>query len=142
MFIAVINEGFAIAEKEKQKAQMEAFVKLSEPPEPTASWISRLNPYKYIKGRSRVITTENMRPALAVPLGLVNQDHLAASRGYKAHVGSKGQANGTFISSLKRAAIRKDQSTFADHRYPLFEGPNDKLEEDSAIWDVDQRLWV
>ena len=142
MFIAVINEGFAIAEEEKQKAQMEAFAKQLEPSEPTASWISRLNPYRYFKGQPRAVTAENLRPALAVPLGLVNEDHLAASQGFTAAVSYKAPHkanNGTFISSLKRAAIRKDQRAFADHRYPL-PPANEQYEDDGTLWDVDQRL--
>lgn len=141
MFIAVINEGFAVAEEEKQKAQMQAFIKHSEPQSPTASWIKRLNPYHYVKARPRAVTADNMRPAFALPLGLVNQDHLAASSGYVHNKRSHHthQNSGTFISSLKRAAIRKDQNAFADRRYRFHPAAAD-LEDENMTWNVDRRL--
>jgi hypothetical protein len=51
LFIAVINEGFAIAEEEKQKAQMTAYLKRYQPQQPV-TWVSRWNPYRFVKNRS------------------------------------------------------------------------------------------
>jgi len=61
LFIAVINEGFAIAEEEKQKAQMTAYLKRYEPQKPV-SWVSRWNPYRFVK------TRPGKRQSKAVPL--------------------------------------------------------------------------
>jgi hypothetical protein len=44
MFIAVINENFAVAEEQKRKQQLEAFVNRNEPQAVAVSWFSKLNP--------------------------------------------------------------------------------------------------
>ncbi|GAA5981675.1 hypothetical protein JCM10908_004562 [Rhodotorula pacifica] len=55
MFIAVINENFAIADEEKRARQIAAFVDRSQASTvaPIASWFRRFDPYTYATTRSR-----------------------------------------------------------------------------------------
>ncbi|CEQ42955.1 SPOSA6832_04831 [Sporobolomyces salmonicolor] len=55
MFIAVINENFAIAEEEKKARQLEAFINRTATPGQTvtSSWFRRLDPYIYSSARSK-----------------------------------------------------------------------------------------
>ncbi|GAA5915927.1 hypothetical protein JCM5296_002066 [Sporobolomyces johnsonii] len=55
MFIAVINENFAIAEEEKKARQLEAFINRTATPgqNVTSSWFRRLDPYIYSSSRSK-----------------------------------------------------------------------------------------
>ncbi|PLW08520.1 hypothetical protein PCANC_24286 [Puccinia coronata f. sp. avenae] len=45
MFIAVISEGFAVAEEQKKKEQIRALVNRSNPQSELPSWFKKLNPY-------------------------------------------------------------------------------------------------
>lgn len=45
MFIAVISEGFAVAEEQKKKEQIRALINRSNPQFELPSWFKRLNPY-------------------------------------------------------------------------------------------------
>ncbi|KAH9459057.1 hypothetical protein Pst134EA_019208 [Puccinia striiformis f. sp. tritici] len=45
MFIAVISEGFAVAEEQKKKEQIRALVNRNNPQSELPSWFKRLNPY-------------------------------------------------------------------------------------------------
>lgn len=110
MFIAVINEGFAIAENEKHKAQMQAFVERSQPQAPTANWVSRINPYRFMKARPGILTVDNLPTNLALPDGpppLPNYITGIEARRSEAQPSRSQQGSGTFISSLKRATVRR-----------------------------------
>ncbi|WAR58908.1 hypothetical protein PtB15_10B248 [Puccinia triticina] len=45
MFIAVISEGFAVAEEQKKKEQIRALINRSNPQSELPAWFKRLNPY-------------------------------------------------------------------------------------------------
>ncbi|EIW66778.1 hypothetical protein TREMEDRAFT_40774 [Tremella mesenterica DSM 1558] len=68
MFIAVINENFAVAEEQKRKQQIEAFIRKSEPVSVHVSWIDRLNPYRLIKAHHRAVKVNALPANLVLPL--------------------------------------------------------------------------
>jgi hypothetical protein len=83
MFIAVINEvglfaretesdaeiqNFAVAEEQKRKEQIDAFIRKSEPESAHVSWIDRLNPYRLMKAHHHSIKVETLPPNLVLPL--------------------------------------------------------------------------
>ena len=68
MFIAVINENFAIAEEQKRKQQMEAFIRKTEPVSAHVSWIDRLNPYRLMKAHHNSIKVDTLPANLVLPL--------------------------------------------------------------------------
>lgn len=59
MFIAVLNENFTIAEELKHKHQMEAFVLKTEPQAITVGYLTRFNPYNFLKPRPKVTPLES-----------------------------------------------------------------------------------
>ncbi|WVQ85091.1 hypothetical protein IAT38_007255 [Cryptococcus sp. DSM 104549] len=68
MFIAVINENFAIAEEQKRKRQIEAFIRKAEAPSAHVNWIDRLNPYRLMTARHRAVKVDTLPPNLVLPL--------------------------------------------------------------------------
>ncbi|ODO05658.1 hypothetical protein I350_04717 [Cryptococcus amylolentus CBS 6273] len=68
MFIAVINENFAIAEEQKRKRQVEAFIRKAEAPSDHLTWIDRLNPYRLLTARHRAVKVGVLPPSLVLPL--------------------------------------------------------------------------
>lgn len=86
MFIAVINEvsdhifrsrvlvlnsfvqNFAIAEEQKRKQQLQAFIHRAEAPSAHASWIERLNPYRLMRAHHRAVKVDTLPPNLILPL--------------------------------------------------------------------------
>ena len=82
MFIAVINEGFSIAEAEKHKQQLKRFIRQTQPLRDDVSWISRLNPYRYLKDRPKAAKTGNLPGNLVLPLQkTVVRDFMSGSAG-------------------------------------------------------------
>ena len=112
MFIAVINEGFEIAEEEKQRAQVDAFVKRTEPEKPTASWVSRLNPYRFVKARPKVVSVDNLPANLVLPLGkatmrdFMTTARVENSRDKHARI-TAGQGSESVIAAVQRAFGKK-----------------------------------
>lgn len=55
LFIAVINENFAIAEEEKKARQLESFINRTAVPghNVTSTWLRRFDPYNYASARSK-----------------------------------------------------------------------------------------
>ncbi|WVQ72778.1 hypothetical protein IAR50_002338 [Cryptococcus sp. DSM 104548] len=68
MFIAVINENFAIAEEQKRRRQVEAFIRKAEAPSDHLTWIDRLNPYRLMTARHRAVKVGVLPPSLVLPL--------------------------------------------------------------------------
>ncbi|WWD18487.1 hypothetical protein CI109_102939 [Kwoniella shandongensis] len=68
MFIAVINENFAVAEEQKRKQQIEAFIRKAEMPSAHVSWIDRLNPYRLMTARHTAVKVDTLPPNLVLPL--------------------------------------------------------------------------
>jgi hypothetical protein len=57
-----------VAEEEKRKEQIEAFIRKSEPASAHVSWIDRLNPYRLMKAHHHSIKVETLPPNLVLPL--------------------------------------------------------------------------
>lgn len=137
MFIAVINEGFAIAEEEKQKAQMSAFVQQTEPAAPGVNWIARLNPYRFLKTKPEVISVESLPTNLVLPLGKATvRDYMDLSNSHPRHPVQNDlhtpEDSGSFLDSMKRAAVRRRKtSTF---------GHDKNGTTDLQDWDIDRHL--
>jgi hypothetical protein len=60
-------ENFDIAEEEKRKQQIEAFVKRSQPKSMHSSFVERFNAYRFFKGKPKAISV-NLPPQLVLPL--------------------------------------------------------------------------
>ncbi|KAL7424030.1 calcium channel protein [Cryptotrichosporon argae] len=68
MFVAVINENFAVAEEQKRKQQIEAFIRRTEPESARVSWVERLNPYRLIKAQHKAVHVGALPLSLLLPL--------------------------------------------------------------------------
>lgn len=68
MFIAVISEGFAVAEEQKLKEQVRALVNRSSPQMRLTQWYSKLNPYKYQKPKPKLIAVGNLPANMMLPM--------------------------------------------------------------------------
>ncbi|KAK4687032.1 voltage-dependent calcium channel, partial [Tremellales sp. Uapishka_1] len=68
MFIAVINENFAVAEEQKRKQQIQAFIRKTEPQSAHVSWIDRLNPYRLMSARHNAVKVDTLPPNLVLPM--------------------------------------------------------------------------
>ena len=137
MFIAVINEGFAVAEEEKQKAQIQAFVKRSEPQETSITWISRLNPYRYFPARPDVVNVASLPKNLVLPLGPATvreymntskKDRLNSTR----HHASSPQPAGSILASVRRLGAKKPQR--AESSLKMTDGIEEGMDVDSQLW--------
>lgn len=137
MFIAVINEGFAVAEEEKHKEQMQAFVKQSQPQAPTVNWISLINPYRFLKARPGILTINNLPTNLTLPAGQVPLPNYMTRTERSGH---SHESSGTFISSLKRAAAKKESGPAASGRASSDGTNTDMRDQDVDHWDVKRQL--
>ena len=81
MFIAVINEvsdwkgsqsdvleNFAVAEEQKRKQQIEAFIRKTEPISIHKSWIDRFNPYRLMAPHHASVKVNSLPPNLVLPI--------------------------------------------------------------------------
>jgi len=68
LFIAVINENFAIAEEEKRKQQLQQFVERDHPKDSHISWIVRWNPYNRFKARPKAVAVDAIPSSLVLPM--------------------------------------------------------------------------
>lgn len=68
MFVAVINENFAVAEEQKRERQVAAFIRHSEPLSAHASWIDRFNPYRLMSAHHNAVKVDSLPPNLVLPL--------------------------------------------------------------------------
>jgi len=57
-----------VAEEEKRKEQIEAFIRKSTPASAHVSWIDRLNPYRLMKAHHHSVKVETLPPNLVLPL--------------------------------------------------------------------------
>jgi voltage-dependent calcium channel len=55
MFIAVVQENFEIAEEEKRKSQLRAFIRRADPKEKTETAINKWNPYRFFKAKPKTL---------------------------------------------------------------------------------------
>lgn len=61
-------QNFAIAEEQKRKQQLQAFIHRAEAPSAHASWIERLNPYRLMTAHHRAVKVDTLPPNLILPL--------------------------------------------------------------------------
>ncbi|GAA6010255.1 hypothetical protein JCM11491_005413 [Sporobolomyces phaffii] len=71
LFIAVINENFAIAEEEKKARQLETFINRTVVPghNVTSTWLRRFDPYNYASARSKSTVQQDVSPETVTPSG-------------------------------------------------------------------------
>ncbi|KAH9817542.1 Ion transport protein-domain-containing protein [Melampsora americana] len=68
MFIAVISEGFAVAEEQKRKEQVRALIDRSRPQVGPSQWYSRFNPYNYIESKHKSVAVDNPPANSVLPM--------------------------------------------------------------------------
>lgn len=139
MFIAVINEGFAIAEEEKHKAQMQAFVRQSEPHEATVNWVSRLNPYRYVKARPKAVSAGNLPSNLVLPLGKATiRDFMSDRRDQRTngHRDSRAMGSDAFRGQEASTSVLASLKIAAAKRSPKRQQRHDRSEE--GLYDEDE----
>ena len=65
MFIAVVQENFEIAEEEKRKRQVRAFIRKADPKVKTETVINKWNPYRFFKAKPKTLAVAS------IPSGLI-----------------------------------------------------------------------
>ena len=68
MFIAVINENFSVAEEAKRGQQANDYFQTQGPDKTKASWMRRLNPYRWFRPSPRAIVVESLPSNLVLPM--------------------------------------------------------------------------
>ncbi|WWC70741.1 uncharacterized protein I206_104692 [Kwoniella pini CBS 10737] len=138
LFIAVINENFAIAEEQKRKQQVEAFIRRAEPQSAHISWIDRLNPYRLMSARHNAVKVGTLPPNLVLPL----------KQNIGADVGSLPNSDGAWgdTAGAKGAMRRllgrdKEESpiplrNLRRHTTPKFENLDGDLDDDRGLTDL------
>ena len=87
MFIAVINENFDVAEESKRSRQASHYWASHRPQQARATWIRKLNPYRWFKAQPKAIEVElpanlvlPMQKALVQDYSLPKRDNPAVVR--------------------------------------------------------------
>ena len=62
------KQNFQIAEDQKRKQQIDAFIRRTEPASVRVSWVERLNPYRLMKAHHHSIKVEALPANLVLPL--------------------------------------------------------------------------
>jgi voltage-dependent calcium channel len=69
MFIAVINENFDVAEESKMgKQASDYWARTHETYRPHASWLRKLNPYRWTKEAPVTVKVDNLPANLVLPM--------------------------------------------------------------------------
>ncbi|KAJ7726287.1 Ion transport protein-domain-containing protein [Mycena maculata] len=68
MFVAVINENFDVAEEAKKGKQATTYWANTTPQEGRATWLRRLNPYRWIRARPVEVRVEALPAGLVLPM--------------------------------------------------------------------------
>lgn len=68
MFIAVINENFEIAEESKRSRQASNYWASHQPQKAGASWVRKLNPYRWFKAQPKAVAVEQLPTNLVLPM--------------------------------------------------------------------------
>ncbi|KAF5368727.1 hypothetical protein D9757_010428 [Collybiopsis confluens] len=68
MFIAVINENFDVAEEQKRRKQASHYWSTHQVEAGKATWVRRLNPYRWVKPNPVKVKVENLPPNLVLPM--------------------------------------------------------------------------
>ena len=101
MFIAVINENFDIAEEYKKGKQTSHFYSQQKARYATATWLRRLNPYRWIKANPVTVKVDNLPSNLVLPMQKVLiQDKPLRSDAVRTATAVSPNLNLFFICSL------------------------------------------
>ena len=68
MFIAVINENFDVAEESKRSRQASHFWASHRPEKARATWVRKLNPYRWFKAKPKALAVEQLPSNLVLPM--------------------------------------------------------------------------
>ncbi|GAW02071.1 calcium channel subunit cch1 [Lentinula edodes] len=68
MFIAVINENFDVAEEQKRSQQATHYWSTHQVQAGKATWVRRLNPYRWFKANPVKVQVENLPSSLVLPM--------------------------------------------------------------------------
>lgn len=68
MFIAVINENFNVAEESKRGRQADDYWAAHQPQKVKATWVRKLNPYRWFSPSPKAIVVENLPSNLVLPM--------------------------------------------------------------------------
>ncbi len=68
MFIAVINENFAVAEEAKKEKQVSKFWETQKAREGKPSWMRVLNPYRWFKANPVTVRVDELPSGLILPM--------------------------------------------------------------------------
>ncbi|KAI0031009.1 Ion transport protein-domain-containing protein [Vararia minispora EC-137] len=96
MFIAVINENFKVAEESKRSQQADFYLQMQQQRDGhSATWLRRLNPYRWLRPSPKAVVVENLAGNLVLPMqkALV-QDYGVAEQRYPGAQGSRGAGRG------------------------------------------------
>lgn len=102
LFIALLNEGFAIAEEDKSKAQQEAYAKRFLPAEKPVGWVTRWNPYRLL---DRLQKKQRQR-ADVPPMALVSNP---LTERYRPPDQNRPAQDASFVGALKRTVKKRDK---------------------------------
>ncbi|KAJ4481205.1 Ion transport protein-domain-containing protein [Lentinula aciculospora] len=86
MFIAVINENFDVAEEQKRSQQASHYWSTHQVQVGKATWVRRLNPYRWFKANPVKVKVENLPSSLVLPMqeALV-QDYRSGADSHPVH---------------------------------------------------------
>ncbi|WWC62542.1 uncharacterized protein I303_105138 [Kwoniella dejecticola CBS 10117] len=138
LFIAVINENFAIAEEQKRKQQVEAFIRRAEPQSAHISWIDTLNPYRLMSARHNAVKVGTLPPNLVLPLKQNVGADVGSVPNSEGAWGDKAGAKGAMRRLLGRD---KEESpiplrNLRRHTTPKFEDLDGDLDDDRGLTDL------
>ncbi|KAJ3710963.1 hypothetical protein C8R42DRAFT_596461 [Lentinula raphanica] len=68
MFIAVINDNFEVAEEQKRSQQASHYWSTHQVQAGKATWVRRLNPYRWFKANPVKVKVENLPSSLVLPM--------------------------------------------------------------------------
>lgn len=68
MFIAVINENFDVAEESKKGKQASKYWAAHQAQKGSATWIRKLNPYRWVRANPVKVKVENLPANLVLPM--------------------------------------------------------------------------
>ena len=87
MFIAVINENFDVAEEQKRSKQASYYWSTHQVQAGRATWVRRLNPYRWVRPNPVKVKVENLPSNLVLPMqqALV-QEYVSGGDSQSVHV--------------------------------------------------------
>ena len=68
MFIAVVDENFDVAEEQMKSKQASQYYSQQKARHRTATWLRRLNPYRWVKASPVTVKVDNLPSNLVLPM--------------------------------------------------------------------------